>query len=72
MLSVEGVQELTTEAIRNFKGQLDSERDSYQLQNADLIRQELNSLLERTQASVEQVAANHQAQLDHVTRVSVA
>ena len=54
-----------------MKAELDRERDSYALQNANTIRSELNALLERTQAMVTQVAANHQSQLDHVNCVNV-
>ena len=54
-----------------LKAELDRERDSYALQNANTIRSELNALFERTQAMVIQVATNHQSQLDHVNRVNV-
>ena len=44
-----------------LKAELDRERDSYALQNANTIRSELNALFMRTQATVSQVAANHQS-----------
>ena len=54
-----------------MQAELDRERDSYALQNANAIRAELNALVERAQGMVTQVAANHQSQLDHVNRVIV-
>ena len=78
MVSVQNVKDLVTEAITAFKLQLDTERDTIASSNADIIRAEITSqsshltgLLERTQTMVEQVAANHQGQIDHVNKVNV-
>ena len=70
-LNEQRVRALITENNVALKAELDRERDSYALQNANTIRSEFNALFERTQGMVTQVAANHQGQLDHVNRVNV-
>ena len=78
MVSVQNVKDLVTEAITAFKLQLDTERDTIASSNADMICAEITSqsshligLLERTQTMVEQVAANHQGQIDHVNKANI-
>ena len=78
MVSVHNFKDLVTEAITAFKIQLDSERDKIASSNADMIRAEttsqsslLTGLLEHTQTMVEQVAANHQGQIDHVNKLNI-
>ena len=67
MVSVDEVKGLITEAITAFKLQLDGESDKIAGAKANMIRAEITSqsshltgIPERTQAMVEQVAANHQ------------
>ena len=70
-LTEQQVRALIIENNVILKAELDRERDSYALQNANTIRSELNALFERAQGMVTQVAASHQGQLDHINRVNV-
>ena len=69
--TVEQVRVFINENNIALKAELDRERDSYALQNANANHSEPNALFEFTQSVVGQVAANHQSQFDHVNRVNV-